>query len=87
MERLRLPINATKTRCLRVPEEPMEFLGYWIGRSYRSIERILREKADRLPLEGMGAPTGSEPLGHGNVRGGSYYRTTGSREGRGGDEC
>ena len=55
--------------------------------SYRSIERILREKADRLPLEGMGAPTGREPLGHGNVRGGSYYRTSGSREGRGGDEC
>ena len=55
--------------------------------SYRSIERILREKEDRLPLEGMGAPTGREPLGHGNVRGGSYYRTSGSREGRGGDEC
>ncbi len=34
MERLRLPINATKTRCLRVPEEPMEFLGYRIGRNY-----------------------------------------------------
>ena len=34
METLRLPINATKTRCLRVPEEPMEFLGYRIGRNY-----------------------------------------------------
>ena len=34
MERLRLPINTTKTRCLRVPEEPMEFLGYRIGRNY-----------------------------------------------------
>ena len=34
MERLRLPVNATKTRCLRVPEEPMEFLGYRIGRNY-----------------------------------------------------
>ena len=34
MEKLRLPINATKTRCLRVPEEPMEFLGYRIGRNY-----------------------------------------------------
>ena len=31
MERLRLPPNATKTRCLRVPEEPLEFLGYRVG--------------------------------------------------------
>ena len=35
MERLRLPINAQKTRCLTVPEEPVEFLGYRIGRNYR----------------------------------------------------
>ena len=35
MQRLRLPINAHKTRCLRVPEEPVEFLGYRIGRNYR----------------------------------------------------
>ena len=35
MERLRLPINAQKTRCLAVPEEPLEFLGYRIGRNYR----------------------------------------------------
>ena len=34
MEALRLPINATKTRCLRVPEEPMEFLGYRIGHNF-----------------------------------------------------
>ena len=34
MERLRLPVNATKTRCLRTPEEPFEFLGYRIGRNY-----------------------------------------------------
>ena len=34
MERLRLPVNARKTRCLRVPEEPMEFLGYLVGRNY-----------------------------------------------------
>ena len=31
--RLRLPLNATKTRCLRTPEEPLEFLGYRIGRN------------------------------------------------------
>ena len=26
MERLRLPVNARKTRCSRVPEEPLDFL-------------------------------------------------------------
>ena len=35
MTRLKLPINAEKTRCCRVPEEPMTFLGYRIGRNYR----------------------------------------------------
>ena len=34
MERLRLPLNATKTRCVSVPEEPLEFLGYRVGRNY-----------------------------------------------------
>lgn len=33
--RLRLPMNATKTRCVRVPEEPLEFLGYRAARNYR----------------------------------------------------
>ena len=35
LERLKLPINAEKTRCCRSPEEPFEFLGYRIGRNYR----------------------------------------------------
>ena len=35
MEELKLPVNERKTRCLRCPEEPMEFLGYRIGRNYR----------------------------------------------------
>ena len=35
MAQLRLPMNAEKTRCYRVPEEAMEFLGYRIGRTYR----------------------------------------------------
>ena len=34
MERLRLPVNARKTRCLRVPEEPLEFLECLVGRDY-----------------------------------------------------
>ena len=33
MERLRLPLNATKTRCLRVPEELLEFPGDRVGRN------------------------------------------------------
>ena len=33
MERLRLPLNATKTRCLRLLEEPLEFPGYRVGRN------------------------------------------------------
>ena len=35
MRRLKLPMNAEKTRCCRMPEEPMTFLGYRIGRNYR----------------------------------------------------
>ena len=35
IERLKLTVNAEKTRCCRVPEEPFEFLGYRIGRNYR----------------------------------------------------
>ena len=33
MERLRLRLNPTKTRCLRVPEELLEFPGYRVGRN------------------------------------------------------
>ena len=35
MESLKLAINDDKTRCLRCPEEALEFLGYRIGRNYR----------------------------------------------------
>ena len=35
MNRLKLTVNAEKTRCCRVPEEAIEFLGYRIGRTYR----------------------------------------------------
>ena len=37
MKRLKLPMNAEKTRCCRVPEEPMTFLGYRIGRNHRPV--------------------------------------------------
>ena len=35
MQRLKLPMNAEKTRCCRLPEDSMTFLGYRIGRNYR----------------------------------------------------
>ena len=35
MRGLKLPVNEQKTRCLRCPEEPLEFLGYRIGWNYR----------------------------------------------------
>ena len=35
MKRLKLAVNAEKTRCCRVPEESFDFLGYRIGRNYR----------------------------------------------------
>ena len=38
MEVLKLPVNARKTRCLRCPEEPFEFLGYRIGWTYRRTD-------------------------------------------------
>ncbi len=33
MDRLKLPINEQKTRCLRCPEEPINFLGHRMGRN------------------------------------------------------
>ena len=39
MAGLKLPVNERKSRCLRCPEEPLEFLGYRIGRNYRSHGR------------------------------------------------
>ena len=35
VKRLKLTLNAEKTREVRVPKEPLEFLGYRIGRNYR----------------------------------------------------
>ena len=35
MERLRLTVNEDKTRCLRCPDEALEFLGYRIGHNHR----------------------------------------------------
>ena len=48
MEELKLPVNERKTRCLRCPEEALEFLGYRIGRNYR--------------LKGRGPTSGPDPV-------------------------
>ena len=40
MDRLKLPINEQKTRCLRCPQEPIDFLGHRIGRNYANSGRI-----------------------------------------------
>ena len=48
MERLRLPLNARKTRYVRVPEEPVEFLGYCVGRpTNRTRPRVSRHMSGR----------------------------------------
>lgn len=39
MDRLKLPVNERKTRCLRCPEEPIGFPGYRIGRNHRTEGR------------------------------------------------
>ena len=45
---LKLTVNERKTRCLRCPEEPLEFLGYRIGRNYRPLrERGLHRHPPR----------------------------------------
>ena len=35
MKRLKLPMNAEKTHCCRIPEKSITFLGYRFGRNYR----------------------------------------------------
>ncbi len=35
MDQLKLSVNIQKARCLRCPEEALEFLGYGIGTNYR----------------------------------------------------
>ena len=39
MTKLKLKVNTQKTRCLRCPDEPFEFLGYRIGWNYRRTGR------------------------------------------------
>ena len=48
MARLKLPVNAQKTRCLRCPEESLEFLGYRIG---LELSPNGREPVHRYPAE------------------------------------
>ena len=55
MERLKLPVNARKTRCLRCPEEPIEFLGYRIGWNYRPTDgsRYIGTRPSKASVQGI----------------------------------
>ena len=55
MERLKLPVNAQKTRCLRCPEEPIEFLGYRIGWNYRPTDgcRYIGTRPSRASVQNI----------------------------------
>ena len=55
MGRLKLPVNARKTRCLRCPEEPLEFLGYRIGWNYRptSGSRYIGTRPNRASVQSI----------------------------------
>lgn len=57
MERLRLPLNAMKTCCLRLPAEPLEFLGHRIGRNHNL----------RTVLAFISTPEAGECLGAGQA--------------------
>lgn len=55
MGRLKLPVNARKTRCLRCPEEPLEFLGYRIGWNYRPTDgsRYIGTRPSRASVQSI----------------------------------
>ena len=74
MNRLKLPLNASKTRCLRCPAEPFEFLGYRIGWNYRrngggrylgtrpskaSVQSLCRRISEQTHPRSLGAPPGA----------------------------
>ena len=55
MGKLKLPVNARKTRCLRCPEEPLEFLGYRIGWNYRPTDgsRYIGTRPSRASVQSI----------------------------------
>ena len=77
MERLRLPVNARKTRCLCVPKAPLEILGYRVGRNYRKghgpeVYRHAPERRGRpqhLPRDQRVDASAVRPAGRGRDRG------------------
>ena len=48
MECLRLLVDAHKTHCLRLPEEPLEFLVYSVGSNYPQITDASRDRPQDL---------------------------------------
>ena len=55
MGKLKLPVNAQKTRCLRCPEEPLEFLEYRIGWNYRLTDgsRYIGTRPSRASVQSI----------------------------------
>ena len=55
MEELKLEVNERKTRCLRCPEESLEFLGYRIGRNYcpKGRGRYIGTRPSRASVQGI----------------------------------
>ena len=55
MQGLKLPVNERKTRCLRCPEEPLEFLGYRIGWNYRTQDggRYIGTRPSKASIQGI----------------------------------
>ncbi len=55
MDQLKLPVNMQKTRCLRCPDEALEFLGYRIGTNYRRNGRgaCIGTRPSRSSVQGI----------------------------------
>ena len=56
MARLKLPVNARKTQCLRCPEKPIMFLGYRIGWNYRPTDgsRYIGTRPGKASVQSIG---------------------------------
>ena len=69
MERLKLPVNARKTQCLRCPEKPIVFLGYRIGWNYRPTDgsRYIGTRPSKASVQSREATCGSPTNGYGQT--------------------
>ena len=56
MDHLKLPVNDQKTRCLRCPDEALEFLGYRIGHNDRMNGKgiYIGPRPSKASVQGIG---------------------------------